>query len=343
MIPYLASSASPSRTVWSAASASPSVLSAVASSATDPAPLIAMSSSTVWALLAAGMSFVASGPVLAHGFAGERFFPATILTDDPFVADEMSLPTLTFNPKASDDSRETDIGFDLAKRITPNLGLTVHEQWMHISVPDQSSVKGFGVLNMGVQYQLFVDGPHQAMGLLGLGVSWAHTGAAATANPDFTTLTPTFDFGKGFGDLPESVTWLRPLAITGNLSVAFPTKAQSNDTPNPNVLNVGFAFEYSLEYLQHHVKDVGLSAPFDRMIPLVEVAVASPLNRGQAGQTTGTVQPGVIWAGQYFQIGAEAIIPINGRTGHGVGAVVQLHFYLDDLFPNTIGRPIFPN
>jgi hypothetical protein len=33
---------------------------------------------------------------LAHGFAGERFFPATILTDDPFVADEMSLPEVGY-------------------------------------------------------------------------------------------------------------------------------------------------------------------------------------------------------------------------------------------------------
>jgi len=89
------------------------------------------------------------------------------------------------------------------------------------------------------------------------------------------------------------------------------------------------------------VKDMGLSAPFDRMIPLIEVAVSSPINRGLAGQTTGTVQPGIIWAGQYFQIGAEAIIPINSRTGHGVGAVLQLHFFLDDMFPNSIGRPLF--
>ena len=34
----------------------------------------------------------------AHGFAGERFFPATLQTDDPFVADEMSLPTLARTP-----------------------------------------------------------------------------------------------------------------------------------------------------------------------------------------------------------------------------------------------------
>ncbi len=31
----------------------------------------------------------------AHGFAGQRFFPATIATEDPFVADELSLPTVS--------------------------------------------------------------------------------------------------------------------------------------------------------------------------------------------------------------------------------------------------------
>ncbi len=30
-----------------------------------------------------------------HGFAGARFFPATLSTDDPFVADEFSMPTIS--------------------------------------------------------------------------------------------------------------------------------------------------------------------------------------------------------------------------------------------------------
>ena len=33
----------------------------------------------------------ATSPALAHGWAGERFFFATILPDDPFVADEMPI------------------------------------------------------------------------------------------------------------------------------------------------------------------------------------------------------------------------------------------------------------
>jgi hypothetical protein len=72
------------------------------------------------------------------------------------------------------------------------------------------------------------------------------------------------------------------------------------------VLQYGFALEYSLIYLQEQVKDVGLSAPFDRLIPLVEFSFGTSLNRGQSGQTTGTINPGVIWSSKYVQFGVEA-------------------------------------
>src|SRR5215469_12470274 len=180
------------------------------------------------------------------------------------------------------------------------------------------------------------------MGLFGFGQTWGNTGRVNALGTDSqTTLTPTLDFGKGFGDLPDNLMWLKPFAITTNFSVDFPTRINNPDgSVNPNNVNYGAAFEYSLEYLQHHVMDVGLRPPFDRMIPLVEVAASTPINRG-GGPTIGSVQPGIIWAGQQFQIGAEMIIPINSASGHGIGGLVQLHFYLDDLFPTTIGKPLF--
>jgi hypothetical protein len=110
---------------------------------------------------------------------------------------------------------------------------------------------------------------------------------------------------------------------------------------HPDVLEWGFAVEYSIIYLQEQVKDIELRAPFDRLIPLVEFAFETPLNRGQEGQTTGTINPGLIWSGKYFQVGVEAIIPVNSRTGNDVGFIAQLHFYLDDLFPHSLGRPLF--
>ena len=302
-------------------------------------------------LAAIGAATLLLSPIeaLAHGFAGDRFFPATLQTDDPFVADEMSLPTLTKNPIDTTGRESYSVEADIAKRLTPDLGVTAAYQWNYIQPKGAPPQYGFGTLKTGLQYQLFIDGPNELMGLLGLGATWGHTGAVHHGNADdHTTLTPTFDFGKGFGTLPDSMTWLKPLALTGNLSVSLPTRVNSGGGLNQNIFNAGFAIEYSLEYLQHHVQDIGLGAPFDRLIPLVEVTTATPLNRafnrgtgltnGTGHATTGVVAPGVIWAGQYFQIGAQAIIPYGEGQGHGVGALLQLHFYLDDLFPSSIGR-----
>ena len=55
------------------------------------------------------------------------------------------------------------------------------------------------------------------------------------------------------------------------------------------------------------------------------------------------LNPGIIWSGQKMQFGIEAIIPTTQATGRNVGFIAQLHFYLDDIFPHTIGRPIFGN
>jgi len=294
------------------------------------------------AVVAAVLPLATNSAALAHGFAGQRFFPATILTDDPFVADEMSLPTFTRPPSAADGSQEYNLEVDLAKRLTPDIGITLGRGWTYRQSPDVPAVTGFGPLRTGAQYQLFVDGPHEAIGLAGLNVTWAHTGRVqALGAPDFTTLSPTFDFGKGLGDLPHSLPWLRPFAVTGNLGFDFPTKTESAGVPNPDNFNYGFAFEYSLPYLQCCVRDIGLRAPFNQLIPLVEISFSTPLNRTFAGATTtGTIQPGVIWSGQYLQIGAEAIILVNSASGHGLGGLIQLHLYLDDLFPKGFGRPV---
>jgi hypothetical protein len=298
-------------------------------------------SSRVTAAAVAG-ALLPSAEAMAHGFAGDRFFPATILTDDPFVADEMSLPTVTRNPTGSDGTQETDLEFDISKRILPDVDITFARQWEYVQRPGVPAVTGFNSITTGVQYQLFINAPHEFMALAGLDTTWGHTGRVqALGAPDFTALSPTIDFGKGLGDLPDSLPYLRPFAITGNLSVDFPTKVESNGAPNSNNFNYGFAIEYSLEYLEHHVKDVGIGHPFDHFVPLVEFALTTPLNRGLGGQTTGTVQPGLIWSGQYYQLGAEAIIPVNSLSGHGIGGLVQFHIYLDDLFPRSIGRPMF--
>ncbi|MGE5115118.1 MAG: hypothetical protein ACM3N6_01375 [Betaproteobacteria bacterium] len=296
-------------------------------------------------------------PALAHGFVGQRFFPATIATDDPFVADELSLPTVStqrVDSSAEPPTRQRSIEAEFSKRITSDFGISLGVAHQRISAQGQPAVSGYENVDLGFKYQLHRSEAHESLIAVGLGWEIGGTGSRAVREP-VSTFTPTFFFGKGFGDLPNSWSSLKPLAVTGTVGVAFPSRsstvttsvdpdtgATASDTErHPNVLQLGLAAMYSLPYLQSAVRDVGLRAPLDRMIPIVEIALERPLNRVENRRVKGTVNPGLLWAGRHVQLGLEAIVPINRRSGHGVGAVVQLHFFLDDIFPRSIGRPLF--
>ena len=292
----------------------------------------------------------------AHGFAGARFFPATFTTDDPFVADELSLPTLqTFHTPDSGGTREFDVSIDIAKTITPYLDIEIGQDEVNLFPHDGHRKTGFSNLDLGSKFQFYVNAPHEVILSLGIDAEVGGTGSRAVGRDPFTTFSPGLFFGKGFGDLPDSVAFLRPLALTGNLSVDIPTSAKTRSfgdvdpttgiravelDRNAAALETNFALEYSLIYLQDNVKNIGLGAPFNRMIPLVETVVTTPLDRGQGGLTTASIDPGVIWSGSVCQLGVEALIPVNARSGSRVGVLVQFHIYLDDLLPG-IFHPIF--
>jgi len=303
-------------------------------------------------LLALVFVTLAGSEAAAHGFAGQRFFPATLVTDDPFVADELSLPTVavTPNPAAGDSPKtlETDVSIDVSKRITPNFGIGIGETWQNLKTEGAGppSVSGFANLDVNAKYLLLANAPHELLFSVGVDAEIGDSGSRRLGVDHFSTISPGLFFGKGLGDLPRSWSLVRPFAVTGVLGLGFPTQAQittdSGDVRlNPHVLNTGLAVEYSIPYLQASVLDVGLRQPFNRLIPLVEFSLQTPLDRGQKGLATGRICPGIIWAGTYFQIGVEALIPANDRTGHNVGGIAQLHFYIDDLFPRSIGKPLF--
>src|ERR1700752_2221349 len=96
----------------------------------------------VAATAATAILLSANSAALAHGWAGQRFFPATILTDDPFVADEMSLPQISVNPPGPDGARQTDYQIDLSKRITPDTDVIIRDQWQHLQPVGMPSVAG---------------------------------------------------------------------------------------------------------------------------------------------------------------------------------------------------------
>ena len=282
----------------------------------------------------------------AHCFVGARFFPATLATDDPCVADEMSLPTVSWS-KTGDvpPAGELDVSGELSKRVTEDFGISIGNTWTQIRQPGSPTLAGFSDLETTLQYQLMKNDEHELAMLLGLIVDWGGTGATNSGiGTPYSLLTPTFYFGKGFGDLPDEAGWLRAFAVTGQIGYQMPTTSFNvmQGTFNPQVLVYGGSLQYSMPYLKSEIQDYQLPDFINHLIPIVEAQFQTPAanNFGNSFVTTGTINPGVIWVGSYFQVGAEATIPVNGASGHGVGFLGQLHLYLDDMFPTTIGQPL---
>jgi hypothetical protein len=296
----------------------------------------------------------------AHGIAGKRFFPTTLAVDDPFVSDELSfLLNYLKEPGEGDEgsTKTTELSLDYAKRITPNLGLSVGDAFVHLNPDNGSSESGFGNLELGLKYQFLKNDSHETILSIGLSSEIGGTGSKRIGAESFSVLSPTLFFGKGLGDLPEGVKFLRPFAITGVVGYNIPTRGSNvistvnPDTGesekeierNPKTLSYGFTLQYNLQYLQSYVQDIGLKGPFKRMILIVEFPFETCLTNDCKGDTTGFVNPGILWFGKSMQLGIEAQIPINDRTGSQVGVLALLHFFIDDLFPNSLGKPIFGN
>jgi hypothetical protein len=309
------------------------------------------------------MLLVPSGESAAHEIVGNRFFPATLGIDDPGVNDELAFPTVAVFKNGDDPpARQRDISGEFSKRITEAFAVSFGSTYTHLSPPGGLTgmgADGFQNLDTTFKYRVFKSPEHEFVMSVGLSVEWGGTGAKGVGADPFNTYTPTVYFGKGFGDLPDTLSWLRPVAVTGQVGYAIPGRRSTTtfgvdpDTGNPTadtefnaqVLNWGATIQYSMPYLKSAVIDLGLPDFVNHLIPLVEATFQTPVaNTFTSGTlTTGTIQPGFVWVGNTFQVAVEALIPINRQSGTNIGVIAQLHLFLDDIDPHGIGKPIFGN
>jgi hypothetical protein len=297
---------------------------------------------------------------LAHEIVGNRFFPATIGIDDPGVNDELSLPTVD-SFKTGDDPtvRQRDVSSEFSKRITEDFAVSFGSTYTFLGPTDPTATgaNGFQNFDTTFKYRVYKNPEHEFVMSVGVSVEWGGTGIKSVGAEPFNVYTPNLYFGKGLGDLPDTLSWIRPVAITGQVGYAIPGRNSTTtfsvdpDSGNitadnefhPRVLNWGATIQYSMPYLKSAVVDLGLPEFINHLIPLVEATLQTPVaNTLTSGTlTTGTINPGVIWVGNTFQFAIEALIPINRQSGTNVGVVAQLHLYLDDIDPRGIGKPIF--
>ncbi len=272
--------------------------------------------------------------------AGQRFFPATIALEDPFAADEMNLLGYS-NRRQRDGSLTQAFEMDIQKRLSRDIGLSLAAEYDQIS-QDPDPVYGLKNLETTLKGVMFESPSNEVILSAGLSLELGGTGTKGVRGADTTsTVTPTFYFGKGFGDLPEFLKYARPFAITGMAGIGTPLVNSVDPVEVHSTLTYGMTVMYSTIYLQSFVKDIGIPKPFSRVIPIVEFSFATNLNGPTQGKTTTAyANPGFLWVGRYVEFGLEAMIPMNSDTESLSGIVAIFHLFLDDIFPETFTRTL---
>jgi hypothetical protein len=288
----------------------------------------------------------------AHGIAGNRFFVGTLTFDDPAVADEAILPDFSMlnHPIEGGIAVDNRIDWSFARLLTPTLQAEIESGWVQRNWSN-AHASGFETTDVGIKGEMFRNNEHEA--LISAQLLWGigRSGAQGVGENDPNTIQPGIFFGKGFGDLPEWLAWLRSFAVTGAIVDELPIGTTSTALgpnlttvklgpilmPSVETLHWGFSIQYSTYYLTSRFTGGSpKEEPLNQFLPLAEFSFDSP--RGQ--NTAATVNPGFAYVAVTWQVAAEAIVPLNREGGSGIGFRAQLLLFLDDLLPSLFAKPL---
>ena len=300
---------------------------------------------------------------LAHAICGSRVYPVTLTLDDPGVADEVTLPQVVYTRAAADGGpgpgHDVSTQFEYDKRLTDTIGFAFNDDVNVNQTNNAKTQTGWDDLVVTAKWASCLSPDHDFILAFGAIREFGHTGTTHTGADAYGNTAPTVYFGKDLEEVP--IPALQPIAITGEFSYAVADKALkatqvtapgpvvasvtplsslSFNTGNPNQLIGAFSVQYSIPFLQAQVKDYGLWEPLAHLIPLVEVSATAATSRPRDSANTWTVAVGAIYLRSWYQIGVEALVPANRASGTNVGAIVQLHVFLDDLYPRGLGAPL---
>ncbi len=297
------------------------------------------------ALSAAALAISAgtASPAFAHAIAGDRVFPVTLTLDDPGVADEVTLPQIVDQPGAG-PSNQTQFQWEWDKRITETTALIYNHGFDVVTQSGSKRATGFENPVITGKWQAYVNAEHEFIVSLGLQRELPpdlHT--VSIGGDQYGATSPVLYVGKGMGDLPIQA--LRPFAVTGEVIYTIPDRPLNSTQDNngtPRTLFGGLSIQYSLPYLHANVRDYGLPEFVNRLVPLVEFNYRTPTAAPGGGPMSLQGSVGAIYMADTYQVGLEVLAPLNKAAGSRLGAVMQVHFFLDDLLPNSwLGKPIF--
>ena len=166
------------------------------------------------------------------------------------------------HPVEGGNAVDNRFDWSFTRLLTPVLQVQVDSGWIHRNWPT-ARTSGFATTDVGIKSEIYRNNQHEMLGSAGLLWGIGHSGAQAVGADEPNSILPGVFFGKGFGDLPDGLAWLRPFAITGAFVDELPFgvtttalgfgapngKAHSVLVPTVETLHWGLSLQYSTYYL----------------------------------------------------------------------------------------------
>jgi len=278
-------------------------------------------------------TFVLLGALLwpacvAYADEDGRDFPKTLIFDEPGIDDEISLPTVLFVPQ--DGAHETDIDFELDKRLTTRLSLQIN-----IGYTKLPHAGGWQNSNATLKLVAYANRAMEQLVSVSLTREFGGSGARRIGAAETGSTIAALNFGQGFAALAP-VPLLEPFAVTGVAAFQVPDM-QANGAVQQALLSASLQYSFAvLASTDPHIRLPEFVRPF---IPIVEFTYAEPA-RGESA-AHGTLAPGLIYSGDGYQLAAEALVPLTRASGTHVGAIAQLNISLSLFGAAALARPLF--
>ena len=295
----------------------------------------------------------------AHGIAGNRFFPGTITFDDPAVADELQLFTIDARHDLSGTMtpvvRDRAFYGSFQRLLVEDLAVGINSGGIWRTGGGLSPRAGFDQTSLSLKQQVYRNDLQETLVAASLTWGIGGTGSRAVGASAPNTLAPGLTFGQGFGALFDALAWLRPFGIAGAVSLEVPLDhvrsarsiaettamvGQIGTVSGANVttLHWGFSIEYSTLYLSDRFTPGQLpkDEPLHQLVPLVEFAFDTPWRQ----KTAATMNPGLAYVKDVWQLSGEVIVPLNKQGGRSLGFRTQILIFLDDFAPSIFGKPL---
>ena len=268
------------------------------------------------------------GEAAANDEAG-RDFPKTLIFDEPGIDDEVSLPTLLRTPQHAPYGTQTDIDFELDKRLTTWLSLQINIGYTALPNPHGTDA---GWQNSAATLKFITYQDHEAEQLVSVSLTreFGRSGAVHVGAAPFGASTAAVNFGQGFSPVAPA-TLLAPFAITGSAGVLLPDRQEAAQA----VLSA--SAQYSFDVLMGGAAGRGLPAALRPLIPIVECVYTGP----GSTRMRGLLAPGLIYAGRGYQLAAEALVPLTRAAGNHPGFIAQLNISLSRFGVPALARPLF--